>query len=158
MSKILVSYFSCIGYTKKLRELINTKVGGDLYEIVPKNKYSEEDLDWTNPDSRCSREMMDLSSRPELNEIKDVSSYDTIFVGYPIWWGKAPTIINTFLESIDLKGKTIIPYATYQSSGIGESDKYLIPSCEGSNYIKAKGFSMTFTEDEVSKWLNTIIG
>lgn len=155
MNKKLVAYFSCSGTTKELAEVIADKVGGDLFEIEPKEAYTEEDLDYNNENSRCTVEMSDMSSRPEVGEVvENFSDYDTIYVGYPIWWGKAPTIINSFLESYDLDGKTVIPFATYHSSGIGESDKYLEPSCEGANYVSAKGFSMNYTDDEVDEWLN----
>ena len=143
MSKTLVAYFSCSGYTKKLAERINQKVGGDLFEIEPITPYTEEDLDWTKEDSRSTLEMKDPKNRPPVkNKVENMDQYDLLFVGYPIWWGKAPTIVNTFLESYDLKDKIIIPFATYHSSGIGDSDKYLEPSCEGAKYRKAKGFVM----------------
>lgn len=143
MSKILVAYFSCSGYTKKLAEKLNQKVGGDLFEIEPITPYTDEDLDWTKEDSRSTLEMKDPLNRPPVkNKVENMDQYDLVFVGYPIWWGKAPTIVNTFLESYDLKDKIIIPFATYHSSGIGESDKYLEPSCKGAQYRKAKGFAM----------------
>lgn len=143
MSKILVAYFSCSGYTKKLAEKLNQKVGGDLFEIEPITPYTDEDLDWTKEDSRSTLEMKDPLNRPPVkNKVENMDQYDLVFVGYPIWWGKAPTIVNTFLESYDLKDKIIIPFATYHSSGIGESDKYLEPSCKGAQYRKAKGFVM----------------
>ena len=140
---ILVAYFSCTGYTKELAEKINLKVCGDLFEIEPMTPYTEEDLDWTKEDSRSTLEMKDPNNRPPVkNRVENMEQYDTIFVGFPIWWGKAPTIVNTFLESYDLKDKVIIPFGTYHSSGIGESDKYLEPSCKGALYRKAKGFEM----------------
>lgn len=140
---VLVAYFSCSGYTKKLAEKLNKKVCGDLFEIVPEVPYSKEDLDWNDDNSRSSIEMKDISSRPAIkNKVNNMDQYDTIFIGYPIWWGKAPTIINTFLESYDLKDKVIIPFATYHSSGVGESDKYLKPSCEGTKYRKVVAFEM----------------
>lgn len=144
MSKTLVVYFSCTGTTKKFAEEIASKINADVFEIVPETLYTEEDLDWTNQTSRSTIEMKDMSSRPKIkNTIDNIDEYDKIVVGYPIWWGKAPTIINTFLESYDLTNKTIIPFGTYHSSGIGESDKYLKPSVSNSTYIEAFGFGMT---------------
>lgn len=103
MNKILVAYFSCSGYTKKLAEKISTKINGDLFEIKPSILYTDRDLDWTNPNSRSSIEMNDMTSRPTINEkVENMNEYDILYIGYPIWWSKAPTIINTFLESYDL--------------------------------------------------------
>lgn len=152
MKKIVV-YFSCTGYTKKMANTIKDKLNLDIFEIVPKTLYTEEDLNWMNKESRSSIEMSDMNSRPEiLNKIDNIDEYDTIFIGYPIWWGKAPTIINTFLESYNLENKTIIPFATYHSSGIGESDKYLKPSCLNSNYVNATGFQME-DYDSLNNWI-----
>ena len=113
MGKKLVAYFSASGVTKKLAERISKVVGADLYEIQPKDVYTEEDLNWMNENSRSSIEMKNKSFRPKIaNKVVNMGEYDTIYVGFPIWWYVAPTIINTFLESYDLKGKTIIPFAT----------------------------------------------
>lgn len=142
----LVCYFTCSGYTKKFAERISERVGADLFEIKPAIEYTNEDLDYTNSNSRCVKEMSDETSRPEVKELINIDKYDVIYVGYPIWGGKAPTIINTFLESYNLEGKTIIPFGTYHSSGIGESDKYLIPSVRGAKYINAIGFRMDSLE------------
>ena len=142
-NNILVAYFSCTGNTKKLAEKLNKKVLGDLFEIEPITPYTDKDLDWNDENSRSSIEMKDPTNRPPVkNRVENMDQYELIFIGYPIWWGKAPTIINTFLESYDLNDKIIIPFATYHSSGIGESDKYLEPSCKGARYRKAKGFVM----------------
>ncbi len=154
MKKILVAYFSCSGYTKQLAQDVAKKVNADLFEIIPAKIYTEEDLDWNNPNSRSSMEMNHINSRPEIaKKVENMEEYDTLYVGYPIWWGKAPTILNTFLESYDLTGKTIFPFATYHSSGIGESDIYLKPSCKNAIYKPAKGFPMNFTESNVDDWL-----
>ena len=140
---VLVAYFSCSGYTKQLAEKINKKVCGDLFEIEPITPYTKEDLNWEDENSRSTLEMKDPANRPPVkNKVENIDQYDIIFVGFPIWWGKAPTIVNTFLESYDLKDKEIIPFATYHSSGVGESDKYLKPSCEGAKYFKTVGFVM----------------
>ena len=141
-NKTLVAYFSCTGNTRKLAENLNKKVCGDLFEIEPMTPYTKEDLNWEDENSRSTLEMKDPNNRPPVkNKVENMDKYDLIFLGFPIWWGKAPTIINTFLESYDLKDKIIIPFATYHSSGVGESDKYLEPSCKGARYRKARGFS-----------------
>ncbi len=140
---VLVAYFSCSGFTKKLAEVLNQKVNGDLFEIEPITPYTDEDLDWTKEDSRSTLEMKDPANRPPVkNKVENMDQYELIFVGFPIWWGKAPTIVNTFLESYDLKDKIVIPFATYHSSGVGETDKYLEPSCKDAKYRKAVGFEM----------------
>lgn len=106
MSKILVSYFSASGVTKKIAEKITNAVSGDLFEIEPVEKYTPEDLDWTNKQSRSSVEMNDKSFRPAvLNKVSNISEYDTIVIGFPVWWYTAPTIINTFIEENNLEGK-----------------------------------------------------
>ena len=113
MSRRLVAYFSATGITAKVAESLSESIGADLYEIAPAVPYSDKDLDWTDKQSRSTIEMSDPSSRPIIMEPRDnMCDYDTIFVGFPIWWYVAPTIINTFLESYDFAGKTIIPFAT----------------------------------------------
>ncbi|MFR5101085.1 MAG: flavodoxin, partial [Christensenellaceae bacterium] len=120
MSKTLVAYFSASGVTARLAEKVAKVVNGDLYEIVPAKPYTAADLDWTNDKSRSSVEMKNKSFRPEISgKAENMSDYDTIYLGFPIWWYVAPTIVNTFLESYDLSGKTIIPFATSGSSGMG---------------------------------------
>ena len=125
---ILVAYFSASAgkVTEKMAEKLAKAVDGDLFEIKPEPTYTEADLDWTNPESRSSKEMKDNPSfRPPIAEkVDNMDDYDTIFVGFPIWWYIAPTIINTFLESYDLSGKTIIPFASSGSSGILEVHTY----------------------------------
>ncbi len=129
MQKVLVAYFSCSGVTKKLAQTLAGVVKGDLYEITPAQPYTAADLNWQDKNSRSSVEMRDKSSRPAISgSVKDFAQYDTVFVGFPIWWYVAPTIINTFLESEDFSGKTVIPFATSGGSGVGDTDKYLHPS------------------------------
>ena len=121
MSRKLVAYFSASGVTAKVAETLAEAIGADIYEIEPAVPYSKADLDWTNQKSRSSVEMSDPTSRPAIAGKRDnLDDYDTVFVGFPIWWYVAPTIINTFLESYDLTGKTIIPFATSGGSGMGE--------------------------------------
>ncbi|MBO7427068.1 MAG: NAD(P)H-dependent oxidoreductase, partial [Clostridiales bacterium] len=132
MTKVLVSYFSASGVTAKLAEDLAKAIGADVFEIEPEEKYTDADLDWRDKTSRSSVEMSDRSSRPAIKtSVEDISKYDTIFVGFPIWWYREPSIIDTFLEAYDLSGKTLIPFATSGSSGLGESSdnfKALAPS------------------------------
>ena len=120
--KVLVAYFSATGTTKAVAEQIAEATGGDLFEIAPAVPYTSADLDWTDKRSRSSLEMADASSRPALKATKgDIGRYDVVYVGYPIWWYTAPTIINTFIEAHNLKGKTVIPFATSGGSSIDRS-------------------------------------
>ena len=115
-------YFSATGNTKAVAEEITCLTGADLYEIVPADPYTDEDLNYNNNDCRANQEMNDASARPVIgSEAMDVSSYDTMFIGYPIWWGTMPRIINTFLDTFDLSGKTVLPFCTSGSSGITQS-------------------------------------
>lgn len=124
--KVSVVYFSATGTTARSARTIADVTGGTLYEIVPQQAYTSADLDWNNSKSRSSVEMNDPQSRPELKGPKaDVTASDIIFIGYPIWWNQAPRIINTFIESHDLKGKTLVPFATSGGSGINNSVKVL---------------------------------
>ena len=121
-AKTLVVYFSATGSTKAVAEEIARLTGADLYEIAPAVPYTDEDLNYNNDDCRANQEMNDASARPAIgSEAIDVSSYDTVFIGYPIWWGTMPRIINTFLDTYDLSGKTVLPFCTSGSSGITQS-------------------------------------
>ncbi len=154
--KTLVAYFSCTGTTKKLAEDLNEVVNGTLYEIKPSQTYSDEDLNWMDKKSRSSIEMQDKSSRPEIvDDLTSVDEYDTIYIGFPIWWYQAPTIINTFLEKYNLDGKTIIPFATSGSSGMGKTNDYLIDSCPGAILKEGKRFSNP-TKEELEEWVNSL--
>ena len=125
-NKALVVYFSATGTTAKAARTIAEVTGGTLYEIVPQQAYTSDDLDWNDKQSRSSVEMNNPQARPALKDTKqDVAAYDVIFIGYPIWWDQAPRIINTFIESHDLKGKTLVPFATSGGSGISNSLKEL---------------------------------
>ena len=118
----LVAYFSATGITEKVAEMIAETTGGDLYEITPVQEYTAADLDWTDKTSRSTKEMNDSKSRPAIRaDLKDAESYDVIYIGYPIWWNLAPKAVNTFLETYDFSGKTVIPFATSGGSGIANS-------------------------------------
>ena len=130
MKKILVAYFSASGVTAEAAKKIAAATGGELYEIAPAQPYTPADLDWRNSRSRSTLEMNDPASRPAIaGEIKDISGYDTIFIGFPIWWYVEPRIIDTFLESGDFTGKTIIPFATSGGSGIAAAERSLKEHC-----------------------------
>ena len=130
MAKKLVAYFSASGVTKRAAERLARAAGADLFEIKPALPYTAADLDWTNKKSRSSVEMSNPASRPEIaNELSNMDQYDTVFVGFPIWWYVAPTIINTFLEGYDFSEKTIIPFATSGGSGFGKTVQVLKPLC-----------------------------
>ena len=125
-SKPLVVYFSATGTTAKAARTIADVTGGTLYEIVPQQAYTSDDLDWNDRQSRSSVEMNNPQARPALKDTKlDVATYDVVFIGYPIWWNQAPRIINTFIESYNLKGKTLVPFATSGGSGISNSVREL---------------------------------
>ena len=126
MSKILVAYFSASGVTARAAEEIAQAVGGDLYEIRPAQPYTAADLDWTNKQSRSSLEMTDPACRPAVaGAVADMARYETVFVGFPIWWGVEPRVVDTFLESRDLTGKTVIPFATSGGSGMPYAQRHL---------------------------------
>ena len=130
MSKILVAYFSASGETARLAKTLAGVIGGDLFEIRPQTAYTAADLDWNNAKSRSSVEMKDPSCRPAIgNQVEDMEQYDTVFVGFPIWWYVAPAIINTFLESYDFSGKTVVPFATSGGSGMGDTERILKGCC-----------------------------
>ena len=124
--KSLVVYFSCSGVTKKTAELLSDMAGADLFEIRPEVPYTKADLDWMDKKSRSTVEMNDPSYRPAIaDKVEHMEQYDTVYVGFPIWWYVAPTIINTFLESYDFSGKTVIPFATSGGSGMGKTEAVL---------------------------------
>lgn len=153
MSKTLVAYFSASGVTAKLAKRLSDAIGADLYEITPQEPYSSADLDWMNPKSRSSVEMKDKAFRPAVaGQVTDVAQYDRVFVGFPIWWYVAPTIINTFLEQYDLTGKIIVPFATSGSSGMGNTNAELAPSCKGAALKEGKRFSSGADAAELQAW------
>ena len=153
MSKKLVAYFSASGVTKKLAEKLAAAVDADLFEIRPKIPYTKADLNWMDKQSRSTIEMQNPSSRPEIAEGgPDLSGYDTIFVGFPIWWYIAPTIVNTFLEGCDLTGKTVVPFATSGGSGMGGTNKALASSCKGAKLLEGKVFKPSASADALRTW------
>lgn len=155
MSNVLVAYFSASGVTKGVAEKLAKVVNGDLYEITPENPYTDADLNWMDANSRSSIEMKDKSSRPAINgKVNNMENYDTIYLGFPIWWYVAPTIINTFLESYNLTGKTIIPFATSGSSGMGNTIEELKSSAKGAKMLEGKRFPASVTQQELQDWVH----
>lgn len=157
MSKILVAYFSASGVTKNTAEKLAKAANADLFEIKPVHPYTDADLNWMDKKSRSTVEMNDLSSRPEIAEkCENMGSYDVVFVGFPIWWYVEPRIIDTFLESYDFSGKTVIPFATSGSSGLGktaENFKKLL----GANATVKDGKLLTrASETDVSDWVKSL--
>ncbi|MDR3594370.1 flavodoxin [Clostridium sp.] len=155
MSKTLVAYFSVSGVTKKVAEKISIAAGADLYEIKSEDPYTKEDLNWNNKNSRSSIEMNDPNSRPSIaDRVDNFEEYDVIFVGFPIWWYIAPTIINTFIESYDFLGKTVVTFCTSGGSGLGNSDKILKACCDPSvNWVSGKRFSAGATIENIKELL-----
>jgi len=168
MSKKLVAYFSASGVTAKVAETLAEAIGADIFEIEPKVPYTEADLNWMEKNARSTIEMNDPRKRPPQDNKKspppapggrgggggdNMKDYDTIFVGFPIWWYVAPTIINTFLESYDLSGKTIIPFATSGGSGIGKTNERLAPSCKGAKLMDGKVFKGNVGHQELAAWV-----
>ena len=157
MSKKLVAYFSASGITAGVAEKLAEAAGADLYEIKPAVPYTKADLDWMNKQSRSSVEMSDLSSRPEISgKVENMGEYDVIFVGFPIWWYVAPTIINTFLESYDLTGKTIILFATSGGSGFGKTVEKLADSCKGAVIKSEKLLNGKVDKDMLRGWIKEL--
>lgn len=153
---ILVAYFSAQGHTKAVAEKIANITGGDLFEIMPVDIYTEEDLDGWNESARGTRESKDRSTRPEIaNRVDDFERYDTIYLGFPIWWFTAPTIVNTFLESYDTEGKTIIPFATSGGSGYGETEKDLRVSAPNAIFKPGKVLN-GMDETQINQWIQSL--
>ena len=153
MSRKLVAYFSASGVTAKVAEKLSEAIGADLYAIEPEVLYTKADLDWMDKKSRSTIEMNNPASRPAIAGKRDnMNDYDTVFVGFPIWWYVAPTIINTFLESYDLTGKTIIPFATSGGSDMGKTNEKLLPSCKGAKLLNGKVFKASVSGADLAKW------
>ena len=155
--KILVAYFSASGVTEKAAKKLAEAAGADLFEIRPAVPYTSADLDWMDKKSRSSVEMNNPASRPAIEgKIEDMEQYDVVFVGFPIWWYVAPTIINTFLESYDFSGKTIVPFATSGGSGMGKTNEKLAPSCPGATLLKGKMLNGPLTQEALKAWSQSV--
>ena len=157
MGKTLVAYFSASGVTKKLAQTLADAIGADLFAIEPKVPYTKADLNWMDKASRSTIEMQDKSSRPEMAEtLSSCAQYDTVFVGFPIWWYEAPHIIETFLESCDLSGKTVVPFGTSGGSSMGKTAQILAPSCPGAKVLSGKVLRASSSEADVKAWAESL--
>lgn len=153
MRNTLVAYFSASGVTARLAQKLAAVADADLFEIVPETPYTAADLDWTDKASRSTVEMNNPASRPAVaSRVSDMARYDRVFVGFPIWWYTAPTIVNTFLEQYDLTGKTVVPFATSGMSPIGRSAVDLRPSARGALVLDGRRFSAEVPEAELRQW------
>lgn len=153
----LVVYFSATGTTKGVAERIASVTNADLYEIIPAEPYSSDDLDWHDSNSRTSIEMNDPDARPTIaSDTISLDSYSTIYIGYPIWWGDAPRIMSTFVESYDFSDKTVIPFCTSGSSGIGRSGDNLKDLANGGNWLSGDRLDAGISESEIQDWINDL--
>ena len=154
-SKALVAYFSATGTTKGVAERLAAAIGADIYEIKPAQPYTAADLDWTNKKSRSSVEMADRASRPAIADaVTNLADYATVYVGFPIWWYREPSIIDTFVESNAevLAGKTVVPFATSGGSGMGDSTKNLQALAPKAKVVEGKRFRGSVSADDLKKW------
>ncbi|MDO4960347.1 MAG: flavodoxin [Eubacteriales bacterium] len=153
-SDTLVVYFSCTGTTKGVAETIANVSGGDLFEIVPVQVYTTDDLNYNDSSSRSTKEQNDSSVRPEIsNEIENWDSYSTVYLGYPIWWGEEPRIMDTFAESYDFSGKTVIPFCTSGGSGVGRSDSNMEGLAGTGNWLGGTRLKGGASEGDISDWI-----
>lgn len=153
MSKTLVAYFSASGVTAKMAEKLAKATGGDLYEIEPEVKYTRADLDWTNKKARSTVEMNDPSSRPAIKgHVENFAQYDRVFVGFPVWWYREPSIIDTFMESEDFSGKKVIPFATSGVSPVGKSGENMQKLAPNAKVYEGQRFANSVSVDELKKW------
>ena len=152
MSKKLVAYFSASGVTKKVAERLAKAADADLFEIVPVVPYTHADLNWMDKKSRSTVEMKDLKARPEIAAVPEhMEEYDTVFLGFPIWWYVAPRVIDTFVERCDLSGKTVVPFATSGGSGMGKTLSVLQPLCPGAQWKEGKVLTSA-SDAELAAW------
>lgn len=153
MSKALVAYFSASGVTAKMAKKLADGIGADLFEIRPEVPYTDADLNWQNQKSRSSVEMKDRSARPSIAEKKDnMADYDVVFVGFPVWWSREPSIIDTFMEQYDFSGKTVVPFATSGMSPIGDSGKNMQKLAKDAKVAAGKRFANSVSETELAEW------
>ncbi len=153
MKHALVVYFSATGVTKRVANMLATSLGVKSFEIVPQEIYTKQDLDWTNNNSRSTVEMKDRTCRPKIeSRVRDIEKYDVVFVGFPIWWYREPSIIDTFIEMHNLDDKLIVPFATSGGSGMGEAPKNILALAPKSKVERGKIFESGTSEEELRKW------
>ena len=152
MSKTLVAYFSASGVTAGLAKRLAEAVGADVAEIVPAQPYTSADLDWTNKKSRSSVEMNDRSCRPAIASSPDPSEYDVVFIGFPVWWYREPSVIDTYMEAHDFSGKTVVPFATSGGSGIGDAGKNIQSLAKGARVAAGKRLNARASAAELAAW------
>ena len=156
--KVLVAYFSASGATAKVADRLSKAIGADLFEIKPAEPYTSADLDWTNKKSRSSVEMADKSSRPAIaNKVADMNQYNVVFVGFPIWWYREPSIIDTFMESYDFSGKQVVPFATSGGSGMGDSGSIMQKLAPKAKVDSGKRFSSGVSEADLKDWASKFL-
>ncbi len=154
-NRVLVAYFSATNVTEGVAESIADAMHASLYEIVPEEPYTEEDLNYDQENSRSTIEMKDSTARPAISgSVENMEQYHIIFLGYPIWWGEAPRILDTFVESYDFSGKIIVPFCTSASSGLGSSASQLESLTEGAQWLAGQRFSGNSSREEIEQWLN----
>lgn len=154
-TNILVAYFSATGNTEGIAAELQNLLQADLYQIIPQVPYTQEDLNYSEDECRANQEQNDPSARPAISEsLENMDDYDVIFLGYPIWWGQAPKIISTFLESYDFSGKVIVPFCTSGSSGIGSSASNLHDLASDAQWMDGQRFSGSASGDEIQQWVN----
>lgn len=153
MSKVLTAYFSASGETAKAAKKLAKEIGADLFEIEPEILYTDKDLNWQDKESRSSVEMNDRGCRPAIrSKVENMEQYDIIFVGFPVWWYREPSIIDTFMEAYDFSGKTIIPFATSGGSPIGDSGKNMQTLAPAAKVMKGKRFSSDTSGQAFADW------
>ncbi len=153
MSKVLVAYFSAGGSTARVASNLASVVSADLFEIRPEVPYTSADLNWNNKNSRSSVEMNDRNCRPAIAaKVENMDQYDVVFVGFPIWWYREPSIIDTFMEAYDFSGKTVVPFATSGGSGLGNSSKNMQALAKGAKVVEGKRFNVRASQDELKNW------
>lgn len=153
--KILVAYFSATGNTESVAQKLAEGLGADIYEIVPEIPYTDADLNYGDSSTRATKEQNDPATRPTISgSAESMEKYDVVFIGYPIWWGEAPRIMNTFIESYDFSGKTLVPFCTSGSSGFGNSDSALKSAADSAKWLSGKRFSAGASTEEITEWAN----
>lgn len=158
MKKSLVAYFSASGITAKVAQRLAHAIEADTFEIRPQTPYTQADLNWADRSSRSSVEMRDPACRPPLqDELPNVQDYEVVFVGFPVWWYKEPSIIDTFMEGCDWNGQTVIPFATSTSSGLGESRQHLQEMAPKTTVKDGKRFDAAVTDKELADWAKSVL-